>query len=104
MKLKKKVIFGMIAGLFAVATVFNMSILNENGAGDVSLDDIAVMAQAQLGENPGDETKYIVSMCSCSKGTGDSYTICNFKTTCTPHELGSTSSCTSSSCLSGCGC
>ncbi len=33
--------------LFAVATVFNMNLLNENGAGDVSLDALAVMAQAQ---------------------------------------------------------
>jgi hypothetical protein len=51
MKLKKKVIFGMVAGLFAVATVFNMSMLNENGAGDVSLDAVALMAQAQSGES-----------------------------------------------------
>ncbi|WP_462319179.1 hypothetical protein [Marinilabilia sp.] len=46
MNLTKKVIFGMVAGLFAVATVFNMSMLNDNGAGDVSLDAIAVMAHA----------------------------------------------------------
>ena len=38
----------MVAGFFAVATVFNMSMLNENGAGDVSLEDIAVMAQADI--------------------------------------------------------
>jgi len=52
MNLKKKVIFGMVAGFFAVATVFNMSILKDNGAGDVSLDAVAVMAQAQ-DENGG---------------------------------------------------
>jgi len=46
MKLNKKVIFGVVAGLFAVATVFNMGLLNDNGTGDVSLDDIAVMAEA----------------------------------------------------------
>jgi hypothetical protein len=51
MKLKKKVILGMIAGFFAVATVFNMNMLNDNGAGDVSLDAIAVMAQAQSESN-----------------------------------------------------
>ena len=33
--------------LFAVATVFNMNIAEQNDAGDVSLDAIAVMAQAQ---------------------------------------------------------
>jgi hypothetical protein len=48
MKLKKKVIFGMIAGLFTVATVFNMNILNKNGAGDVSLDAVSVMAKASI--------------------------------------------------------
>ena len=52
MNLKKKVIFGMVAGFFAVATVFNMSLLNDNGAGDVSLDAIAVMAEAG-GESGG---------------------------------------------------
>ena len=36
----------MATGFFAVATVFNMSMLNDNGAGDVSLDAVAVMAQA----------------------------------------------------------
>ena len=46
MNLKKKVIFGVVVGLFAVATVFNMSVLNESSAGDVSLDAVAVMAQA----------------------------------------------------------
>lgn len=47
MKLKTKVIFGIVASFFAVATVINMSLLNENGTRDVSMDAIAVMAQAQ---------------------------------------------------------
>ena len=47
MKLKKKVFIGMATMLFAVATVFNMSMLNENGAGDVSLDAIQLMAKAE---------------------------------------------------------
>ena len=54
MNLKKKVIFTIATGLFAVATVFNMSILNENGAGDVSLGDIALMAQAGGESGSGD--------------------------------------------------
>jgi hypothetical protein len=53
MKLKKKVIFGMIAGLFAVVTVFNMGMLDENGTGEVSLDAIALMAEAQNESNNG---------------------------------------------------
>ena len=46
-KMKKKIIFAVATGFFAVATVFNMNILQGNSAGDVSLDAIAVMAQAQ---------------------------------------------------------
>ena len=47
MKTKKKVLMGIAAGLFAVATVFNMDMLNENAAEDISLDDIEVMAKAE---------------------------------------------------------
>ncbi|HZH87020.1 MAG TPA: hypothetical protein VFD77_06870 [Brumimicrobium sp.] len=46
-KMKKKIVFAVATGFFAVATVFNMNILQGNSAGDVSLDAIAVMAQAQ---------------------------------------------------------
>jgi hypothetical protein len=49
--MKKKVIFALATGLFVVATVFNMNVLQSNSAGDVSLDAIAVMAQAQNGES-----------------------------------------------------
>ncbi|HTO15831.1 MAG TPA: hypothetical protein VLZ83_08670 [Edaphocola sp.] len=50
--MKKKVIFAVATGLFALATVFNMSVLQSNSAGDVSLESIAVMAQAN-GESSG---------------------------------------------------
>ena len=46
-KIKKKIIFAVATGFFAVATVFNMNLLQGNIAGDVSLDAIAVMAKAQ---------------------------------------------------------
>ena len=46
-KMKNKIIFAVATGFFAVATVFNMNLLQGNSAGDVSLDAIAVMAQAQ---------------------------------------------------------
>jgi hypothetical protein len=54
MNLKQKAIIGMVASFFAVATVFNMSMLNENNAGDVSLDAIMVMteAEAEVADNP----------------------------------------------------
>src|SRR5690554_5462455 len=46
-KMKKKIIFAVATGFFAVATVFNMNLLQGNSVGDVSLDAITVMAQAQ---------------------------------------------------------
>ena len=53
-KMKKKIIFAVATGFFAVATVFNMNLLQGNSAGDVSLDAIAVMAKAQS-EGGGDK-------------------------------------------------
>ena len=50
--MKKKIIIASATVLFAVATVFNMNLLQGNSVGDVSLDAIAVMAQAQ-GEQSG---------------------------------------------------
>ncbi|MGM0505388.1 MAG: hypothetical protein ACQESQ_12250, partial [Bacteroidota bacterium] len=43
----KKAIIGIAAGLFAVATVFNMNMLNDKSGSDVSLDAVAAMAEAQ---------------------------------------------------------
>src|SRR5690606_5221390 len=45
--MKKKIVFAVATGFFAVATVFNMNLLQSNKAGDVYLDAIAVIAQAQ---------------------------------------------------------
>jgi hypothetical protein len=39
-KMKKKIIFAVATGFFAVATVFNMNLSQGNIAGDVSLDAI----------------------------------------------------------------
>lgn len=49
--MKKKIIFAIATSLFAVATVFNMNLLQVNKAGDISLDAITVMAQAQNSEH-----------------------------------------------------
>ena len=55
--MKKKIIFAIATSLFAVATVFNMNLLQVNKAGDISLDAITVMAQAQNSEHvPGSLT------------------------------------------------
>ncbi|MBN2259671.1 MAG: hypothetical protein JW702_03965 [Clostridiales bacterium] len=45
--MKKKIIIASATVLFAVATVFNMNLLQGNSVGDVSLESIEVMAQAQ---------------------------------------------------------
>ncbi len=42
----KKILFGGIAILFAAATAFNIGLLQTKDAGDISLDAIAVMAEA----------------------------------------------------------
>lgn len=52
--MKKKIIFAIATSFFAVATVLNINVFQENSVGDVSLDAIAVMAQAQT-EVPGDD-------------------------------------------------
>ena len=44
--MKKKIIIASASVLFAVASVLNVNMLQSNKAGDVSLDAIAVMAQA----------------------------------------------------------
>jgi hypothetical protein len=65
--MKKKIIIASATVLFAVATVFNMNLLQGNSMGDVSLDAIAVMAQAQ-GETIGDgcdDCQYYVKDVTC---------------------------------------
>ena len=44
--MKKKLIIGIIASLFAVATVFNMGLLNFNKQSDATLEAITVMVKA----------------------------------------------------------
>ena len=76
-KMKKKIIFAVATGFFAVATVFNMNLLQGNIAGDVSLDAIGVMAQAQSeipdGTNCG--TSYQGSYCGFVQLNGTRFQI-----------------------------
>jgi len=51
-KMKKKIIFAVATGFFAVATVFNMNLLQDDKYGELALDAIAVMARAN-GESGG---------------------------------------------------
>ncbi|PWD99019.1 hypothetical protein [Marinilabilia rubra] len=78
MKIRKKVFIGMATMLFAVATVFNMNLLNEKGIMDITLDAFNLVAQANP-EGTGDyaaERKYISgsSTTSCEKSDGTSGT------------------------------
>ena len=52
-KMKKKIIFAVATGFFAVATVFNMNLLQATSGGDITLERILVMAQAQNSEYGG---------------------------------------------------
>jgi hypothetical protein len=55
-KMKKKIIFAVATGFFAVASVLNINMLQSGKPGDVSLDAIAVMAQANLeGDKDGSQ-------------------------------------------------
>ncbi len=67
--MKKKVIFAVATGLFALATVFNMNVLQSNNAGDVSLDAIAVVAQAGS-ENAGSENAGSICQKYCWSAPG----------------------------------
>lgn len=91
-KMKKKIIFALATGFFAVATVFNMNMLQSSNAGDVSLENIVVMAQAQYAENPPSNDGFgsLETPCFDSKGnaTGKYRKSCFSGGTlesCTPH-------------------
>ena len=47
LKMKKKIVFAVATGFFAVATVFNMNLLQANFNRNVSLDAISVMSKAE---------------------------------------------------------
>ena len=50
--MKKKIFIGGAALLFAAVTALNMNMLQSNKEGDVSLEAISVMAQAQTEFTP----------------------------------------------------
>ena len=74
--MKKKFFIGIAMSLFAVATVFNMNLSEQNEAGDVSLDAIEVMAQAEAEFNacPGPMTwrchYFSTGYCTMAYGCG----------------------------------
>ena len=55
--MKKKIIIASAVMFFALATMFNINALQSNNAGDISLDNIAIMAQAK-NETSGQGTLY----------------------------------------------
>jgi purine-nucleoside phosphorylase len=57
-QMKNKIFIGTAMSLFAVVTVINMNISQQNRSGDISLESIAIMARAQNeNEENGVETK-----------------------------------------------
>lgn len=73
--MKKKIIFAIATSFFAVATVYNMNLLQSSNAGDVSLESIAIMAQAQNGEVVvGPPCFLTCSMCWCTYRWADGST------------------------------
>lgn len=66
--MKKKLLFAVATGLFVVATIFNMNLLQVGSNGDVFLKSIAVMAQAQ-GESGGGGGYSCTATTSCGSGS-----------------------------------
>lgn len=65
-------IFAIATGFFAVVTMFNMNMLQANSTGDVSLESIAIMAQAQYaGETVPGYTNPENTVCNIPGGTCD---------------------------------
>ncbi len=70
------IIFAVATGLFALAMVFNMNVLQSNSAGDVSLESIAVMAQARGENGYGIHCKYIPRFGYCGYSSAP-YSYCS---------------------------
>jgi hypothetical protein len=66
--MKKKFFIGIAMSLFAVATIFNLSMLKNNDTSDILLEAIALMAKAdgESSSNPCQD--------NCSSGEG----VCRF--------------------------
>jgi len=73
--MKRKFFIGIAMSLFAVATVFNMNIAEQGNAGDVSLDAIAVMAQAEAESGLGYKCKFYPPAGRCAY-TNMAYSYC----------------------------
>jgi len=72
-KMKKKIVFAVATGFFAVATVFNMNMIQNNSFEDISLDAIAVMAQAQTESGMPDDCEAVWENVSCKSSDGKTY-------------------------------
>ena len=85
--MKKKIIIASATVLFAAAAVFNINLLQGNGMSEVSLDDIAVMAQAQAETGQigpaGSNWKWTTFQCSKTVVVGFDFILKIEKTTTT---------------------
>lgn len=73
--MKKRIFLGGAALLFAAVTAFNMNMLQSNKTGDVSLEAIPVMAQAQTESTPTFDCPGGSNECVRVISTGGTYTI-----------------------------
>jgi hypothetical protein len=70
----KKIIFTIATGIFALATIFNMNMAKSSIVEDISLESIAVMAQAN-GESSGSGRWQYVSASGTTSRTEGNTTI-----------------------------
>ncbi len=80
--MKKKIIIGITASLFAIATVFNMGLLNFNKQSDVTLKAISVMIKAQNEGGKNSTTCSASASCITPSGKTLGSVSCSGKITC----------------------
>lgn len=67
--MKKKIIFGIAASLFFVATMFSFNVSQQSNISDISLINIAVMSQANAEITPNCPTGCYTNGNGCTCGT-----------------------------------
>jgi hypothetical protein len=106
--MKKKLILGVAAAMFTAITMVNINLAMKVYNGDVSLESIAIMAQAQSSGDtppppPPPPPKYVKTYCNCYwAGVKKASNYQGSIVICTQHEAGG--DCTPSTCSPGSSC